>query len=276
VAENVGYALKLKKLARRERRERVGEAMATARIDGFGDRIAETLNPQQVRRVATARALINEPDLLVIDDPASGLDARVRAEVHEDLRRVAEEARVGLLVMTSDAREALELADRMAVIDFGRIVQEGTPGEVYNHPSDTFVARMLGPINLIQGQSDSFGSRGEIVVRTPLGRLIGRPARDRTFAPGTSVTVAIRPEALALGSAVPGGWNRFAATVERLALQGATRQVSLRGPGDWPVSALALQATSEGLRPGQSLTVAVPPEFVVVLPSRLGPSDSAS
>ena len=165
-------------------------------------------------------------------------------------------------------------------MDLGRIVQDGDPGDVYNRPTDAFVARFLGPTNLIQGQVEGTGSRGEIIVRTPFGRLIGQttsPSADGvgglSNAPdglpaGTPVTVSIRPESLAIGNAVPSGSNRFPATIERLVFLGDVRQIHLRGPNDWPVQALALQSLSRNLREGQSLTLSVPPEQVVVLPGK--------
>ncbi len=172
-----------------------------------------------------------------------------------------------MLILTSDAREALAEADRLAVMDLGRIVQMGLPGEVYNRPDETFVAQFLGPTNLLQGHMESTDARQEAVVRTPIGRLIGLAPRHET-PEGTPVTVAIRPEALMLGATVPSGSNRFHATVERQVFLGEMRQVSLRGPGDWPITALALQSQSQGIREGQSLTVSVAPGFVIILPGK--------
>ena len=146
--------------------------------------------------------------------------------------------------------------------------QVGPPREVYNRPADSFVAQMLGPANLIQGQAEGVDGRGDVVLRTPLGRLIGRSPDAGPPPAGSPATIAIRHEAIGLSMPVPADANRFAATVERLVLLGATRQVYLRGPGDWPITALALQAPSDGLREGQALTAWVAPEFVVVLPSR--------
>jgi ABC-type Fe3+/spermidine/putrescine transport system ATPase subunit len=159
-------------------------------------------------------------------------------------------------------------------------VQTGGPGDVYNRPADAFVARFLGPTNLIQGQVEGIGARGEVIVRTPLGRLIGQaasPSADGVgglattpgaLPTGTPVTVSIRPESLAIGQSAALTANRFAATVERMVFLGEVRQVHLRAPNDWPVMALALQSLSQTLREGQSLTLSVPPEQVVVLPGK--------
>ena len=267
VAENVGYPLKVRGVARRERRNQVADALGTARLDTLAGKRPDELSGLQRQRVALARALVLEPDLLILDDPLGRLEARVRGEFLDEIRRVVTEVETTTLILTSDAREALAMADHLAVMDLGRIVQSGRPALVYNRPVDAFVARFLGPINLIQGQVESTDPRGDLVVRTPLGRLIGR-ADSGPNASGSPVTIALRPEALGFGPNAPFDANRFAATVERLVFLGEVRQVHLRGTNDWPVIALALQSQSQGLREGQSLTVHVTPEHVVVLPAK--------
>jgi ABC-type Fe3+/spermidine/putrescine transport system ATPase subunit len=267
VADNVGYALKVRGLPRAERRERVAEALGSLRIDSLAEKLPDELSGIQRKRVALARALIDRPALLILDDPTGRLESRVRDEFRDDIRRVHAETETTTLVLTSDAREALALADRLAVMDLGRIVQVGTPCEVYNRPSDAFVARFLGPINLLQGHVEATDSRGDVVVRTPFGRLIGQTSAG-PLPQGMPVTVAIRPEAMAIGPNVPPDSNRFPATVERLVFLGEVRQVHLRGPGDWPVMALTLQSQSHLLREGQGVTVSFPPELVVVLPGK--------
>jgi ABC-type Fe3+/spermidine/putrescine transport system ATPase subunit len=271
VAENVGYALKLQDVPRAERRERVAEALNALRLDSLAASRPDALSPLQRQRVALARALAVRPELLILDEPLGRLDARVRDEFRDELRRVHAETGLTTLVLTLDTREALALADRLAVMDLGKVVQVGAPVDVYNRPADAFVARLLGPTNLVQGQVEGTGARGEVIVRTPFGRLIGQAPASAAGSPpgaGAPVTVSIRPESLSLGPTVPPGSNRFPATVERLVFLGETRQVHLRAPGDWPVSALTLQSQSQALREGQSLTLSVPPEHVVVLPGK--------
>jgi ABC-type Fe3+/spermidine/putrescine transport system ATPase subunit len=214
--------------------------------------------------VALARALAAGPELLIIDEPTGRLETRVRDEFRDEIRRVHAEIGLTTLVLTNDPREALALADRIAVMDLGRIVQSGTPHDVYDRPADAFVARLLGPTNLFQGLVEGTDAHGEVVVRTTLGRLIGHRAGD-PLPQGTAVTLSIRPEALSISPNVPHDSNRFAATVERLVFLGGVRQVHVRGPGDWPIVALALQSQSQTLREGQSLTLSVPPEQVIVL-----------
>jgi ABC-type Fe3+/spermidine/putrescine transport system ATPase subunit len=268
VAENVGYGLQVRGVGRRERRRRVLEALGAFRIDSLAGARPDALSEAHRRRIALARALIVEPELLVLDEPLGHLEERDRPEIREEIRRLHTEGEVTLLVLTADAREALAQADRLAVMDLGRILQNGTPAEVYNRPVDTFVAQLLGPANLLQGHLEGTDARGEAVVRTPIGRLIGL-APPAPLAAGTPVTLMIRPEVLSLAPGVPPDSNRFAATIERQTFLGETRRIDLRGPGNWPVTALALQGPSDGLREGQSLTVSFPPSAVVVVPSRV-------
>lgn len=276
VAGNIAYALKLQRVPRRERRERVAEALGALRIDSLAEKLPDELSGLQRQRVALARALAVRPELLILDEPLGRLEARVRDEFRDEVRRIHAETEITTLVLTHDAREALALADRLAVMDLGRIVQVGSAHEVYNRPADAFVARFVGPTNLLQGQVESADSRGEVVVRTPFGRMVGQSAGG-VLSQGSPVTVSIRPEAVSLGPTIPPDSNRFAATIERLVFLGEVRQVHLRGPGDWPVMALALQSQSHSLREGQSLTFSVAPELVVVLQGKYAmPRSSAS
>ena len=277
VAENVAYPLKIQGRSRKDRRGRVADALGSARLDTLANKRPDELSGLQRQRVALARSLVLEPDLLILDEPLARLEDRVRGEFRDEIRRVVAEAETTTLVLTSDAREALALADHLAVMDLGKVVQSGPPSEVYNRPVDAFVARFLGPINLIQGQVESTDPRGDLIVRTPLGRLVGR-ADCGALPAGSPVTIALRPEAMGIGPNSPFDANRFAATVERLVFLGEVRQVHLRGSNDWPVMALALQSQSHGIREGQSLTVHIIPDHVVVLPARfaINPESAAA
>ena len=267
VAENVGYGLRMRSVSRRERRHRVGEALDLARISSLGDRRPDQLSGLQRQRTALARALVMEPDLLILDEPLGPLEPRVRLEFRDEIRRIHAEIEITTLVLTNEPRDALALADCLGVMDLGRVVQCGPPYEVYNRPADPFVAQFLGPANLIAGQVEGTDARGESVVRTPIGRLVGQTLNG-PLADGTLVTVAIRPESIKLGSMMTSDANRFLATLARQVFVGDVRQVHLLGPGDHPIVALTLQTQSDNLRDGQSLTVSVPPERVVVMPNR--------
>ena len=271
VFENVAYPLKMRGVGGPERRRRVAETLSTLRIDSLAGKRPDQLSHAQALRVALARAIVTEPELLILDEPLEPFVARDRDEAWDEIRRLRAELGVTTLLLTRDVPEALALADRLAVMDLGRILQVGPPQELYNQPADVFVARFLGATNLLQGQVDGNGNeaRCEVVVRTPLGRLVAKaPGLLSSLPQGTPVTISIRPETLTLGPAVPSDFNRFPATIERIIFRGDLRQVDLRGPGDWPISARVLQSQSAGLREGQSLTLSVSPEFVTLLPGK--------
>ena len=264
IAENLDYVLKLSKVPRAVRKDRIAESLNAVKIDTLSAKLPDQLSPLQRQKASLARALVSRPDFVILDEPSGTLEPRVRDEFRDEILRAHAEQGLTTLVLSTDPREALALSNRLALIDLGRIVQVGTPAEVYNRPVDMFSALMLGPTNRIQGQVEGIGSRGEAVVRTPFGRLIGQVSAAN-LPSGTPVTLSIRPESLVIGTTVPQGSNRFNATIERLVFLGETRQVHLRGFGDWPIIALALQSQSQSLREGQSITLSVPPEQVVVL-----------
>ncbi len=266
VLENVAFGLRARRIGGKERRSRLDEVLSAAKLDGLSDRKPGSLSPLQRRRVAIARALVSEPAALVLDEPFEGLEDRARAEFRDEIRNLISEQRTTTLLLTRDVKTALAMAERLAILDLGRVVQVGTSSEVYNRPASSFVAKLLGSVNLLPGQAESVDVRGQAIVRTPLGRLIGRLG-PVTVASGSPCTVAIRPEALGLGPAIPADANRFAATLERQVFEGELRHVHLRGPGDWPVHAVTLQHSHPNLREGQSMTISVLPDLVVVLPS---------
>jgi len=271
VAENVAFPLKAQRIERPVRRRRVLDVSTALRIDSLAGRRPGQLTASQRMRAAIARAIVTQPEVLVLDEPMGTLDPRARRDFWDDLRRFHAEAGVTTMVLSDDPHEAMALADRLAVIDLGRVIQSGVPHELYNRPVDVFVARLLGPTNLLQGQVEGHGialsASGEVVVRTPLGRLIGR-SHSVAVEQGTPVTVTVRPETLAFSPTIPPGWNRFPAMIERIEFRGELRQIHARGPGDWPVLFSAIQSLSQNLREGQSLTLSVAPENVVVLPGK--------
>jgi ABC-type Fe3+/spermidine/putrescine transport system ATPase subunit len=278
VVDNIAYPLKIQGQNKAERRRKSGEILTKLRIDSLAGKRPDQLSLLQSLRVALARAIVTEPELLILDEPLELFDARGREEAWDEIHRLRGELGITTLLLTRVVSEALANADRLAVMDLGRILQAGTPQDLYNHPSDVFVARFLGPTNLLQGQIDGAGneSRREVVVRTPLGRLVAKSVGTlSTLASGTPVTISIRPETLSLGPTVPPDWNRFPATIERIIFRGDIRELELRGPGDWPVTARLLQSQCPGLREGQSLTLSVAPEFVTLLPGKFAVGNSA-
>lgn len=272
VAQNVAFGPRIRKTSRRERRRLVVEALSLVGIESLAGLRPDQLTPPQRVRAELARALALEPELIVADDPFGRLEPADRLPFMEDLRRVQREAEITVLATSREAGEVWSLADQVGIIDLGRVAQVGTAEDLYNHPSDPFVAQFLGPVNLFQGHVEEVQADGLVLVKTPLGPILGHGEGNRgePFASGMPVTVAIRPEAIDFdaGSAGNGRSNRLAVAVEDQTFLGPERRLALRGPGGWPLTARLPQHRAASLKEGASATVAIPPERVSVLLTR--------
>jgi sulfate/thiosulfate transport system ATP-binding protein len=154
VAENIGYGLKVRKTPKAQIRERVDELLKLIRLDGIGTRYPGQLSGGQRQRVALARALAAQPRVLLLDEPFGALDAKVRQELRQWLRRLHEDIHVTSILVTHDQEEAFEVADRVVVMNEGKIEQVETPDDVYDHPATPFVYKFLGNVNLFHGRID--------------------------------------------------------------------------------------------------------------------------
>ena len=162
VADNIGFALKMRGRPRKEIQERVNELLKLIQLEGIETRFPAQLSGGQRQRVALARALAVRPRVLLLDEPFGALDAKVRKELRDWLRRLHDEIHVTSVFVTHDQEEALELADRVVVMSQGRIEQVGSPEEVYHHPANAFVMKFLGQVNIFHGRIED----GEVVLGT--------------------------------------------------------------------------------------------------------------
>jgi iron(III) transport system ATP-binding protein len=203
VAENVAFGLEERHIARPEITRRVGEALESVRMGEYGMRRPNELSGGQQQRVALARALVIRPRCLLLDEPLSNLDAKLRLEMRTEIRRVCKEFNLTTVYVTHDQKEALSISDRMAVLDSGRVRQVGSPREVYRRPTCRLVANFIGETDFLAGKILSAGE-GTAVVETACGKfegVLGDPAA--TFAVGSAVTVSVRPEAWKLSREAP-------------------------------------------------------------------------
>jgi putative spermidine/putrescine transport system ATP-binding protein len=161
VAQNVAYGLKIRKVPRRERGERVGEALEMVRLAGYGDRKPSQLSGGQRQRVALARAIVNRPQVLLLDEPLGALDLKLRQEMEIELKRIQGEVGITFIYVTHDQEEALTMSDRLAVFNRGRIEQVGAPAEVYERPATEFVAGFVGTSNVLERDGRRFAIRPE-------------------------------------------------------------------------------------------------------------------
>jgi spermidine/putrescine ABC transporter ATP-binding subunit len=215
VAENVAFGLRIARVPKGEIDQRVQEALAVVRLEGFGPRRSYELSGGQVQRVALARAIVNRPKVLLFDEPLSALDLKIRLEMEVELRRVHRETGATSIYVTHDQREALALSDRIVVLDQGRIEQVGTSDEIYRAPATPFVARFVGDANVMPVEVTSVEAGRAAVVLSGETLSVGSPAG---VSPGPAWLV-LRPEVVRLEPPAGGGLLR--GTVQDVAFRGA-------------------------------------------------------
>jgi len=215
VFENVAFGLRIAGVPRDETRSRVEEALALVRLEGYGPRRSDELSGGQMQRVSLARALVNRPKVLLLDEPLSALDLKIRLEMEVELRRVHRETGATFVYVTHDQREALALSDRIVVLDQGRIEQAGTPDEIYRAPASPFAARFVGDANVISVEVVRVeGGHASVTIA---GRELAVPCADGTLA--GAAWLVLRPEVVRL-AAGDGG-----------AMRGVVRDLAFRGAG---------------------------------------------
>lgn len=222
VHENVAFGLSIRKLPKREIDERVTELLKLVQLEGYGDRFPTQLSGGQRQRVAFARALAIQPKILLLDEPFGALDARVRLELRDWLRRFHDESHVTTLLVTHDQEEAMELSEHVVVMHQGRVEQSGSPHDIYDRPATPFVAEFVGGANVLSGKVAN--GRAELsqalTVSVPHGR------------DGAAVQAFVRPHEVKLSraSSLPADGDAAVslAKIERLARVGAHAKVGLR------------------------------------------------
>jgi putative spermidine/putrescine transport system ATP-binding protein len=224
VFDNVAYGLRMRKVAGAEAAGRVQAALDLVHLEGLDGRYPRQLSGGQQQRVAVARAVVIRPSVLLFDEPLSNLDARLRQEMRRELRQLQRTLRIATIFVTHDQEEALSMADRVVVMNAGRIEQVGTPEEIYQSPRSAFVAGFIGECNFLAGAIVEATANHAIFAARP-GPRFQLPPRPE-FAAGRPGTVAIRPEDLVIltdTEAAPAGVNLAAGVLESVTYLGAVR-----------------------------------------------------
>jgi len=260
VAENVAYGLDVRRVRREEKRRRVTRALELVRMDAYAERKPNQLSGGQQQRVAVARALVIEPDLILLDEPLSNLDAKLRNEMRQELRRIHRETGITTIYVTHDQKEALSLAGRLAVMSMGRVEQCGTPREIYNTPANVFVAEFIGQTNLIRGKVMTV-DREDVIIAAPFGKI--RAHAPERAEPGKEVVCSIRPEALRVGA---DGVNRLRCRVEDRTYMGDSEELTLAPlRGRDTLRATITNPGREPLQHGEEVSVSFDAQDVVLL-----------
>jgi iron(III) transport system ATP-binding protein len=259
VAENVAFGLEVRKRPASEIKTKVAEALAMVKMAHLGARRPTELSGGQQQRVALARALVFTPSVLLLDEPLSNLDAKLRLEMRTEIRRIVTELGITAVYVTHDQEEALSVADSMVVLKDGHVMQHGRPGDLYRRPHTRFVADFLGETNFVQATVRE--SRDiELLVDTPFGPLVARGLSIASKRSGT-VTLSIRPEALHIGGRSA---NTVAAEYLNTIYLGKSAQHRLKTAGGMELKALEGNPR-EVPTPGEKTTLSVDADDVVVL-----------
>lgn len=201
VAENVAFGLEERKVAKPEIKKRVADALASVRMDTYAERKPNQLSGGQQQRVALARALVIRPRCLLLDEPLSNLDAKLRLEMRTEIRRVCKEFELTTVYVTHDQKEALSISDRMAILESGNILQVGSPRQVYGRPTCRTVAHFIGETDFVNGKVVALDGE-KATVETSVGvfdGILGDPATKPVI--GAAVTLSVRPECWSLQEA---------------------------------------------------------------------------
>lgn len=255
VAENVAFGLQMKKVPADTIKQQVQDALELVRLSGFAERRPRQLSGGQQQRVALARALVNHPDVLLLDEPLGALDQKLRKEMQDELKRLQQRVGITFIFVTHDQEEALTMSDRIAVMSHGKVLQVGTPTEIYERPTGRFVADFIGETNFLEGKVEaverqlssaaksSADDGSQQSVSSPLADtanqvmalrladgLLVRGISSRPLSPGTAAVLSLRPEKLRLSVAEPAGdiANRFKAQVESVSYIGSDTRIEVR------------------------------------------------
>jgi putative spermidine/putrescine transport system ATP-binding protein len=260
VADNVGFGLRVRRRGRAEQRRRAAELLELVGLADRGSHYPHQLSGGQQQRVALARALAVAPQVLLLDEPLSALDAQVRVQLREEIRRIQLELGITTVFVTHDQAEALSVADRVGVLRQGRLEQVASPDELYQRPATAFVAEFVGTMNRLPAEPVDGGVRLLGVRRPVTGAL-----------PPAPLVALVRPESLAV-RADPAGAGR----VVTRTFSGATTRLAVALPGDLEVAVDVASAESADLLPGTAVTVTPAERPVLVAPAGSVPPDEAS
>ena len=259
VAANVAYGLRHRGFPRQDIPRRVAEMLDLVKLPGYGDRFPNQLSGGQQQRVALARALATRPGVVLLDEPLSALDAKLRHELRTELRDVLATVGSSAIVVTHDHEEAMSLGERVFIMNQGRIVQQGTPDDVYARPQSRFVAEFMGRANWFAGtlrDASTFQSTCGLIIEITPGATTG------------AYDLCIRPESVDLlpGGADPGP-NRMPGRVVDVALLGAVRQIVVALPDGRQILVAQPNRVHNGCVPGQSVVVGFAPGACMLVPT---------
>jgi iron(III) transport system ATP-binding protein len=262
VFENLAFGLRMRRIPQAEIRRRIEWILSLLQLEGFENRYPHQLSGGQQQRVALARALVYEPSILLLDEPLSNLDAKLREQARFWLRELQQRLRITAIYVTHDQAEALALSDRVVVMNRGRIMAMGSPRQIYEFPPNAFVADFIGSCNFLRGRVEAIQEEQRLLVRLDSGVLLEGSSTVQ-FTLGQPVVVAIRPQRIRLHGQGRQGRNDLPGKVQSGLYLGAAFQYVV----ETPVGSLRVEA----MEPVQGeVSLYLPPEWCIVLPAADG------
>lgn len=262
VFQNVEYGLKLRKLSKQDIKSRVDEVLSITQLSRFADRLPGQLSGGQQQRVALARALAIRPNVLLLDEPLSNLDAKLRLEMRDNISRIHRETGITTVYVTHDQKEALSMGSEISVMHAGDLIQTGTPRDLYISPKTPFIAGFIGETNLISGTVERVSLDGVVTVKTGLGSIECHRGMDE-FKVGDEAKISIRPESMQI-SEQSSGPNQFQFLVKHTTYLGEAEQLQIEANS----VVLKMNLFDLGLRlinEGETLKVRLPTKSCVAL-----------
>lgn len=270
VQQNVAFGLEMKRVPPAEIEPRVQAALEMVRLSGYNTRRPRQLSGGQQQRVALARALVNRPEVLLLDEPLGALDQKLRKEMQIELKGLQERLGITFIFVTHDQEEALTMSDRIAVMSHGKVLQMGSPTEIYERPNCRFVADFIGETNFIEGTVKAVD--GDYATLETTDGLLLRGYAPRNMAPRSKATLSIRPEKLrlsAITNAQPGA-NSFPVRVEQVSYIGSDTRILVRVVGErqlsvWEQNTRSTLDRDEYWQAGEPALLTCPPDNALVL-----------
>lgn len=267
--DNVIYGLKVRKIPVSERVRRAREALDIVQMREFATRYPNQLSGGQQQRIALARAIVTEPDVLLLDEPLSNLDAKLRIETRHEIKRIQRELGTTSIYVTHDQEEALSMADNIAIMNEGRIAQIGSPRDIYSKPSNSFVAGFIGETNFIEGEVGSIREEeGLLTIRVSSGDEVLAKVPYERFTVGQKVLCSVRPENIRLMEIPPSlsGGQAYEAEILHMTYYGVIEHYVVRSFGGKEVKVLNFNPEVKRQDDGVRVLITFDPEDVDVFP----------